>query len=184
MANSKVALLRYIRIARGWRRVRVEAIRRGRGWDERIGAPEGAEILERGEFQLRRYRGSNAVGVDPTATLMKTAVVLHRRTEDRRQEELARQRRQEELAKLRHAIEQEEKRVQKLEDEAERWERAKRIREYVLTAVETRKEAGEELGPDTALGSWTAWALQQADRIDPLTKSRTSVLDHKKELKE
>jgi hypothetical protein len=67
MANSKVALLRYIRTARGWRRVRVEAIRRGRGWDERIGAPEGAEILERGEFQLRWYRGSNAVGVDPTA---------------------------------------------------------------------------------------------------------------------
>jgi hypothetical protein len=59
MANSKVALLRYIRIARGWRRVRVEAIRRSRGWDERIGAPEGAEILERGEFQLRWYRGSN-----------------------------------------------------------------------------------------------------------------------------
>jgi|ERR1700758_4780344 hypothetical protein len=27
MANSKVALLRYIKIARGWRRVRVEAVR-------------------------------------------------------------------------------------------------------------------------------------------------------------
>jgi len=27
MANSKVALLRYIRIARGWRRVRVEPTR-------------------------------------------------------------------------------------------------------------------------------------------------------------
>jgi integrase len=61
MANSKVALLRYVRIARGWRRVRVHAIRRGRGWDERISPSEGAEILEKGEFQLRWYRGANAV---------------------------------------------------------------------------------------------------------------------------
>jgi len=61
MANSKVALLRYVRIARGWRRFRVHAIRRGRGWDERISPPEGAEILEKGEFQLRWYRGADAV---------------------------------------------------------------------------------------------------------------------------
>jgi hypothetical protein len=58
MGNSRVALLRYIRIARGWRRVRVKAVRRGRGWDERLDAPEGAEILERGQFQLRWYKGS------------------------------------------------------------------------------------------------------------------------------
>ncbi len=61
MANSKVALLRYVRIARGWRRVRVQAIRKGRGWEERIGAPEGAQVLEKGEFQLRWYQGSSAV---------------------------------------------------------------------------------------------------------------------------
>ena len=61
MANSKVALLRYVRIARGWRRLRVHAIRRGRGWDECISPPEGAEILEKGEFQLRWYRGGAAV---------------------------------------------------------------------------------------------------------------------------
>jgi hypothetical protein len=61
MANCKVALLRYVRIARGWRRIRVEATRRGRGWDERLDAPEGIEILEKGQFQLRWYQGSHAV---------------------------------------------------------------------------------------------------------------------------
>jgi len=61
MGNSKVALLRYVKIAGGWRRVRVEAVRRGRGWDERLVAPEGAEILEKGQFQLRWYQGSRAV---------------------------------------------------------------------------------------------------------------------------
>jgi hypothetical protein len=59
--GAKVALLRYVRIARGWRRFRVHAIRKGRGWDERISPPEGAEILEKGGFQLRWYRGGDAV---------------------------------------------------------------------------------------------------------------------------
>ena len=61
MGNSKVVLLRYVKIAGAWRRVRVEAVRRGRGWDERLDAPEGAEILERGQFQLRWYQGSRAI---------------------------------------------------------------------------------------------------------------------------
>ena len=61
MANAKVALLRYVRTARGWRRVRVEAIRKGRGRDERLVSPGGGDTLERGEFQLRWYRGSLAV---------------------------------------------------------------------------------------------------------------------------
>jgi hypothetical protein len=56
MANSRVALLRHIRIARGWRRVRVEAIRRGRGWDELLDAAEGIEILERGHDVSGRSR--------------------------------------------------------------------------------------------------------------------------------
>jgi hypothetical protein len=39
----------------------VDAIRRGRGWVERLDAPEGIEILEKGQFQLRWYQGSRAV---------------------------------------------------------------------------------------------------------------------------
>ena len=61
MGNSKVALLRYVKIAEGWRRVRVEATRRGRGRDERLDAPEGQEILQKGQFQLRWHKGSRAV---------------------------------------------------------------------------------------------------------------------------
>jgi integrase len=61
MGNSKVALLRYVKIAGGWRRVRVEAVRRGRGWDERLDLPERSEILQKGQFQLRWHKGSRAV---------------------------------------------------------------------------------------------------------------------------
>jgi hypothetical protein len=36
----------------------VTAIRKGRGWDERIEVPTGLKILEKGEYQLRWYEGS------------------------------------------------------------------------------------------------------------------------------
>jgi integrase len=58
MANTKVALLRYCRTETGWRRLRVTAIRKGRGWDERILLPSGAKILEKGEYQIRWYEGT------------------------------------------------------------------------------------------------------------------------------
>jgi len=58
MANTKVALLRYCRTDAGWRRLRLTAIRKGRGWEERIELPAGLKILEKGEYQLRWYEGS------------------------------------------------------------------------------------------------------------------------------
>jgi hypothetical protein len=56
------------------------------------------------------------------------------------------------------------------------------LREYILALVDCKKEQGKELGPDTGLGKWVTWALQQADRIDPLVESPPSILDRKREL--
>jgi hypothetical protein len=78
--------------------------------------------------------------------------------------------------------EEEEHRVHELEQSAEHWSKAKRIREYVFAVIDEHKRAGEELGPDTLTGIWVVWALQQADRLDPLVKSPRSILDRKKEL--
>lgn len=87
-----------------------------------------------------------------------------------------------ELQVLRRRIGEEEWRLERLCQEAENWEKAKAIRKYVIEMMEVKKQQGEELGPDTPLGTWVAWALQQADRLDPLTKSPPSILDRKKEL--
>jgi len=94
----------------------------------------------------------------------------------------ARRRREAELQLLRRRIEEEKRRPEPLCQEAENWEKAKVIRKYVLEVMELKKQQGEVLGPDTPLGIWVAWALQQADRFDPLTKSPPSILDRKKEL--
>ena len=60
MANRKVALLRYCRIGSGWRRLRVNAVHKGRGWSEQVRVPAGQKILEYGDYQLRWYEGKRA----------------------------------------------------------------------------------------------------------------------------
>lgn len=116
------------------------------------------------------------------ASMMKIAVEYRRKTAIKHQEEFFRKLRWEELQQLKTQIDAEEKRIQRLEKGAEDWNRARRMREYVLALVDSKKQEGKELGPNTALGRWVTWALQQADRIDPLAVSPPSVLDRKCEL--
>ncbi|MGO9564526.1 MAG: hypothetical protein ACLPPV_17895 [Candidatus Korobacteraceae bacterium] len=116
------------------------------------------------------------------ATFFKAAVLRRRERLKQIAEAEARQRRAIALEKLRRRIDEEERRVKDLEQAAENWAKAKKIREYVLAIIELNKASGEELGPDTPIGIWTVWALQQADLLDPLVKSPPSVLDRKKEL--
>jgi hypothetical protein len=116
------------------------------------------------------------------ASMMKIAVECRRNTAKRHQEEFFRKLRWEELQLLKTRIDAEEARIQRLEECADNWRRAKRIREYVLALVECRTKQGKALGPDTALGKWAIWALQQADRIDPLEENAPSIVDRKWEL--
>ncbi len=116
------------------------------------------------------------------ATFFKAAVLRRRDRLQQIAEAEARQRKAIALEKLRRRIDEEERRVKELEQAAENWTKAKKVREYILAVIELRKASGEELGPDTPIGIWTMWALLQADRLDPLVKSPPSVLDRKKEL--
>lgn len=116
------------------------------------------------------------------ASMMKIAVEYRRNTAKRLQEELFKKLRWEELRQLKTLVDAEENRIQRLEQGADDWHRARAIREYILALVDCRKEQGKELGPDTALGRWVTWALEQADRIDPLVESPPSILDRKREL--
>jgi len=116
------------------------------------------------------------------ASIMKIAVEYRRATAKMHQEQFFQKLRWEELQQLKAQIEAEEARIERLQIGADNWHRARRIREYVLALVECKKKQEKELGPDTALGRWTIWALQQADRIDPLTENPTSILDRKREL--
>jgi hypothetical protein len=116
------------------------------------------------------------------ASMMKVAVEHRRNTAKKNQEEFFRKLRWEELRELKQQIDVEEARIQRLEKCAENWHRARRIREYVLAFVDWKTNQKKALRSDTALGKWAIWALQQADRIDPLAEKAPSVLDRRGEL--
>lgn len=77
-----------------------------------------------------------------------------RRIEERQRHEEHRQR------------EAEAARIKGLEEEAERWYRARRVRDYV-DAVRAAAQAGSETGGDR-LTSWIQWAEGYARSLDPV----------------
>jgi hypothetical protein len=103
------------------------------------------------------------------AGMMRIALKERADEKARQERELVRQNRiakvEAELAKI-HA---EEKRIAILRKEATAWHRAERIRKYIAAAHASGARDAE----------WIAWAARQADRLDPLKPSFSSIVDEK-----
>lgn len=68
------------------------------------------------------------------------------------------------LAKIR----KEQERVDRLIAESERWAKSHRLRDYIKAKMARTEAQGKDVGPNSAAGKWRKWALEQADRLDPL----------------
>jgi hypothetical protein len=103
------------------------------------------------------------------AGMMRIALRERAEQDKREKEEQAREKRIDEVRAELRTIENEEKKIKVLEREAIAWQRAERIRKYVAAVRESAvKDAG-----------WIEWAERQADRIDPLKPSPSSIVDDK-----
>jgi hypothetical protein len=115
------------------------------------------------------------------AGLMRTAVSLRRQDEERKRQEADRARMAREREQLRKEIEEEEKKLEHLNECVRAWDHAERMRRYI--AVYTEKIADWPTEKQAASKAWIAWALEQADRMDPLVVEKPrSVLDRKQEV--
>lgn len=65
---------------------------------------------------------------------------------------------------------QEQREFDELTNQVKRWEMARRIRRYVRAAQRARMELGLPTPPDCEADKWFRWALNSADRIDPLVE--------------
>ncbi|MEA3015785.1 MAG: hypothetical protein QOI38_507 [Sphingomonadales bacterium] len=79
---------------------------------------------------------------------------------------------QQRRGELRARIEAERRAVTKLEQDAENWSRAERIRAFVA-AAERREDGGDKLEQS----DWVEWGRACADRLDPLCEGAPSLLD-------
>lgn len=118
------------------------------------------------------------------ATMLKIGVEQRRETQEALEERRAHERRQAELRELKLAIDKEKERIQSLSAAARRWIEAQHIRNFVAAFLEAKSSAGESTVTESEIGKWNEWALQQADRIDPLRPNPPSILDRESELKE
>ncbi len=117
------------------------------------------------------------VGILNLAYGVRAARAQRRRWEDE-QRERARQRQAalEEEQRRRDALAAERGRVARLRDQVTRWRESQDLRRFVEHARE--RGGPPELGLEgREIASWTAWALEQADRLDPLAPSPPSILD-------
>jgi hypothetical protein len=112
---------------------------------------------------------------------LNAAVFLRSRREDRRLVEIMRQRREGEIAALREQIKFERRRLDDLLKRIEDWRRVQSLREF-LSACRAKHDRGGLIEANSELEAWLKWADQQADRLDPLTESPSSVLDREQEL--
>ena len=113
------------------------------------------------------------------ATFLRIALMGKAEAERRVAEAAAQQRAAEERARQAELIRQEENRVKALHRAAANLGRAERIRHLVAAAQKAASAEGHPTEPGTDFGDWLAWALNEADRIDPLKESPASILDTK-----
>lgn len=78
-------------------------------------------------------------------------------------------RQREEQERLRR---EEESKFQALEQAVANWHRANQIRAYADAVRQTATECKSAIDEESELGRWLAWAISQADRIDPLQASQ------------
>ncbi|HET8925248.1 MAG TPA: hypothetical protein VFN26_19860 [Candidatus Acidoferrum sp.] len=106
------------------------------------------------------------------AGMMKIALAARSRRDAEEKKEQATQKRIDEVRAVLTQIEKEETKIKALRREAIAWHRAERIRKYVAAVHESAVRDAE----------WVAWAERQADRIDPLKPSPSSIVDDKPEV--
>jgi len=101
--------------------------------------------------------------------------------EKREREYKAEQERKAEVERQRLAmvarIKEERKRVIDLMEEACSWQDSRILRDYIEAVRKDAWGQGKDVGSDSEIGKWLAWAEIQADRLDPLKESPSSILD-------
>lgn len=145
------------------------------------------EIWNRWGTERKRWKDRKSVHLEAwlpqvLAGFIRIALIDRADREKRLVEENERRRREEELARLEQSIKTEEARIRALRRASINWSRAEQIRLFLVASREAAQQAGQSVEPGTPFGDWLVWGARQADRIDPLKQSPSSIVDRKNEV--
>jgi hypothetical protein len=99
-----------------------------------------------------------------------------------RLQEIARRQREIERQELAQKIQEEEQKLANLDAWVTIWACAKLYGEFIAALEQFWKDAGIDTSAESEKGKRLAWMKLQADRLDPLVDSPSSILDRKREL--
>jgi len=145
------------------------------------------EIWRPWRAERKRWKDRKSIKLETlisqiVAGFIKIASAERAEREKHLEEQKERRRLAEERERLEQMIKAEQARVRALRQAAANWSRAEQIRSFLSAARQTAQQNDYPINPGTAFGDWLLWAEQQADRIDPLKQSPTSIIDRKGEL--
>jgi len=109
--------------------------------------------------------------------LIKAAVYVRAKRLDREKEEREREERRRKIEETKRLRREEEQRLKILDQQVSNWHQNQRIRQYVEAFREAALNKHGTIEPGSDIDKWITWAIQQADRLDPLVKSPPSILD-------
>lgn len=116
--------------------------------------------------------------VDDFITLLqKTAATWIAQHRERERQAMDAEERKLRLAEIEAVRNAERRRVAGLLADVRNWRKAGHIREFVEAARVASQQPGNSLISDYASPEWIKWALEQADRYDPLRASPPSPID-------
>ncbi len=152
-------------------------------------APSGELEFRAGDdnYRYAKFRDGKKQRLEELISKLAGAVVREGRNrviqaENARLAEIERQKKAQERALLAQQIEEEEKKVRDLDTWVANWARAEQMRQFITKLEMAWKDENHDLSPESQKGQRILWMKQQADRLDPLVPSPTSILDRKSEL--
>ena len=163
---------------------------------------DGRQMLEHvltGRLALRvestRYRRYNKLWSDKKLKRLETQlnsvlIGIHEGFEieeaHRQQEEEEKRRRMEESKKydeVSRLYEEEKRKVARLDDSFEKWQKAQQVRTYVAALEADALEKSGNIDPEGELAQWIAWIRGYADQIDPMVPTPPSLEEQLKKLR-
>ncbi len=124
---------------------------------------------QRVEMCLNRF----IAAAHQAAAYRKAARIKRGRDERERAEQQRRD------AILRQQIEREQSRLDVLTEQVKAWHAAEDLRAYIQAVRGAGYYSRHSITDGRDIDQWSAWALEQANRLDPTVTSPPSVLDHK-----
>lgn len=138
------------------------------------GNNEGRKLWrERGRFRLEQLLDSFLAGLQEAGKAAKRHDDAVAKAEEEKREAHRVQ------WALEDACREEEKRINALLEQVTEWAKSENLRRFIRARVAMWKAHGTNMRKGSEAGNWLAWAMAQADRLDPLVANPPSVLDRK-----